>query len=52
MLWRSGGKERFYFDCPSACVVFNAGELAVIEYGSNEIVGLCRTEYMNPRQIR
>lgn len=32
-------------------MVFNAGELSMIEYGVNEIIGSCRTEYMNPHQI-
>eukprot|EP00898_Chlorokybus_atmophyticus_P006921 jgi/Chlat1/722/Chrsp104S01301 len=48
--WRnnSGGRERFFFDTPGAIMVHSAGELAVIEYGRNEIVGGCRTEHVSP----
>jgi intraflagellar transport protein 172 len=34
------------------CMIFNAGELAVVEYGSNEILGSVRTEFMNPHLLR
>ena len=34
------------------CMVFNAGELSLIEYGSNEILATVRTEFMNPHLIR
>jgi hypothetical protein len=37
---------------PKAALVYSAGEINVIEYGSNEILGICRTEYMNPRLVR
>lgn len=33
-------------------MIFNAGELALVEYGSNEILGSVRTEFMNPHLIR
>lgn len=33
-------------------MVFNAGELALVEYGSNDILGSVRTEFMNPHLIR
>ena len=33
-------------------MVFNAGELSLIEYGINEILGTVRTEFMNPHLIR
>ena len=32
-------------------MVFNAGELSIIEYGNNEIVGTCCTENMGPNKI-
>lgn len=32
-------------------MVFNAGELSLVEYGLNEILGSCRTEFMNPHLI-
>ena len=33
-------------------MVFNAGELSLIEYGINEILGTVRTEFMNPHLTR
>lgn len=33
-------------------MIFNAGELALIEYGANEVLGCVRTEFMNPHLIR
>lgn len=32
-------------------MVFNAGELTLVEYGVNETLGSCRTEHMNPHSI-
>ena len=34
------------------CMIFNAGELSLVEYGNNEILGTVRTEFMNPHLIR
>lgn len=45
------GKERFYFENPQVCMVYNAGELTLIEYGRDEVLGSCRTEHMNPHLI-
>nr|CAD7454857.1 unnamed protein product [Timema tahoe] len=47
----SGNNEKFYFDNPTVCLVFNAGELSLVEYGDNDILGSVRTEFMNPHQI-
>ena len=33
------------------CMIFNAGELSLVEYGQNEILGSVRTEFMNPHLI-
>ena len=44
--WRGSGNEKFDFSNESICMVFNAGELTVIEYGNNEPLGTCRTEHM------
>lgn len=33
------------------CLVFNAGELSLVEYGVNETLGCCRTEHMSPHLI-
>ena len=32
-------------------MIFNAGELTLVEYGENEILGCVRTEFMNPHLI-
>ena len=47
----SGGNERFYFENTNVCMIFNAGELSLVEYGKNEILGSVRTEFMNPHVI-
>ncbi|KAJ3074648.1 hypothetical protein HDU98_010644 [Podochytrium sp. JEL0797] len=49
--WTGVGNEKFHFDNPNVCLVFNAGELSLVEYGVNEILGSCRTEHMNPHLI-
>ena len=33
------------------CLVYNAGELSLIEYGQNSIMGSARTEHMSPYLI-
>jgi intraflagellar transport protein 172 len=47
--WGTGGQgnEKFVFDSLNVCIVFCAGELSLIEYGSNEILGQVRTEYIS-----
>ncbi|XP_066261495.1 intraflagellar transport protein 172 homolog [Euwallacea similis] len=40
--------EKFYFENPNVCLVFNAGELTIIEYGNNEVLCSVRTEFANP----
>lgn len=47
----SGRHERFYFENPNVCLVFNAGELSLVEYGDNYILGSVRTEFVNPHVI-
>ena len=32
-------------------MIFNAGELSLMEYGSNELLGSVRTEFVNPHLI-
>ncbi|PNF37590.1 hypothetical protein B7P43_G11975 [Cryptotermes secundus] len=52
VLWNSSGRnEKFYFDNPAVCLIFNAGELSLVVYGENDILGSVRTEFMNPHQI-
>lgn len=39
------------FDCATClqmCLVHKAGSLSVVEYGSNEVLAVCRTEHMSP----
>jgi intraflagellar transport protein 172 len=47
----SGGNEKFYFENENVCMIFNAGELCLVEYGSNELLGSVRTEFTNPHLI-
>ncbi len=30
------------------CLVHKAGSLSVVEYGSNDVLAVCRTEHMSP----
>ncbi|THD25249.1 Intraflagellar transport protein [Fasciola hepatica] len=47
--WNTKGtKAEFYFGYPNFCIIFGQGELFVIEYGVNEILGSVRTEFTNP----
>ncbi|XP_065212288.1 intraflagellar transport protein 172 homolog [Planococcus citri] len=47
----SSHTERFYFNNQNVCLIFNAGELTLVEYGNNEILTHVRTEFMNPHLI-
>lgn len=38
----SGHNERFFFDYANVCLIFNAGELSLVEYGENIILGSVR----------
>ncbi|CAG9768133.1 unnamed protein product [Ceutorhynchus assimilis] len=40
--------EKFYFENSNVCLVFNAGELTLIEYGNNSLLCSVRTEFANP----
>ncbi|KAJ3125766.1 hypothetical protein HK098_008226 [Nowakowskiella sp. JEL0407] len=46
-----GGMEKFYFENMHVCMVFNAGEMTLVEYGVNEVLGSVRTEHTNPHLI-
>lgn len=50
--WQTGKNEKFYFDVENICMIFSVGELSIVEYGVNKIVGTCRTEHTNPHSIR
>ena len=45
--WHGNGKEKFNFDNPSVCVVYYAGEVTLVEYGQNEVLGSVRTSHTN-----
>ncbi|XP_030200601.1 intraflagellar transport protein 172 homolog [Gadus morhua] len=47
----SGGNEKFFFENETVCMIFNAGELSLVEYENNQILGSVRTEFMNPHLI-
>ena len=49
--WRGSGNEKYDFSNPNICMVFNAGELFIVEYGVNDIIGTCRTENIHPSMI-
>ena len=49
--WRGSGNEKFFFGNPDICMIFNAGELTLVEYGVNEVIGSCRTEFMSHHLI-
>ncbi|CAM6098614.1 unnamed protein product [Calypogeia fissa] len=49
--WCGGGHEIFVLDNPLACMVHNAGELSLVEYGCNRVLGTCRTEHVSPYLI-
>ncbi|KAI4488597.1 hypothetical protein M0802_011487 [Mischocyttarus mexicanus] len=43
--------KNFFFEYPGVCLIFCAGELMVVEYGKNEILGSVRTEAINPHVV-
>eukprot|EP00672_Neobodo_designis_P025471 CAMPEP_0174835280 /NCGR_PEP_ID=MMETSP1114-20130205/5324_1 /TAXON_ID=312471 /ORGANISM="Neobodo designis, Strain CCAP 1951/1" /LENGTH=1775 /DNA_ID=CAMNT_0016069225 /DNA_START=364 /DNA_END=5691 /DNA_ORIENTATION=+ len=49
--WQLTGREHFIFDNPQVCMVFTGGELRLIEYGVNEVLGTCRTDHTNMHRI-
>ena len=49
--WRGFGREKFEFSNPGVCMIFNAGEVTLVEYGANDILGSFRTEQLRPHLI-
>ncbi|XP_041496081.1 intraflagellar transport protein 172 homolog [Microtus oregoni] len=47
----SGGNEKYFFENENVCMIFSAGELTLVEYGSNDSLGSVHTEFMNPHLI-
>ena len=49
--WKRSGQEKFDFSNYNVCMIYNTDGLALIEYGSNEILGYCPSEYINSNLI-
>ncbi|XP_074640366.1 intraflagellar transport protein 172 homolog [Tubulanus polymorphus] len=49
--WQSGGNEDYIFEYDNVCLISNAGEMSLVEYGTNEVLGCVRTEFTNPHLI-
>eukprot|EP01013_Petalomonas_cantuscygni_P006238 TRINITY_DN1715_c0_g1_i1.p1 TRINITY_DN1715_c0_g1~~TRINITY_DN1715_c0_g1_i1.p1 ORF type:complete len:1783 (-),score=555.37 TRINITY_DN1715_c0_g1_i1:358-5706(-) len=49
--WTSGGTEKYVFDNPGVALVYNAGELSLVQYGVNEILGTVRTDHISPHLL-
>ncbi|ESO08535.1 hypothetical protein HELRODRAFT_74793 [Helobdella robusta] len=47
----TGGHEKYSFDYDNVCLIFNAGELNIVEYGRDEVLGSVRTEFTNKHLI-
>lgn len=45
--WHGDGTEKYIFDNPSACVIYYAGEISIVEYGVNEFLGTIRTSHIS-----
>ena len=45
--WKRTGNEKFDFSNFNICMVYSNEGLALIEYGQNEILSYCPTEYIN-----
>lgn len=49
--WKGSGNQKYDFSNPDVCMIINAGELILVEYGNDEILGTARTEYTKPQLI-
>lgn len=49
--WKTTNKEKFAFDYDKICLISNQGELTIVEYGRNEILGSFRTEHVSQHLI-
>ena len=45
--WHGDGTEKYIFDNPAACIIYYAGEVSIVEYGIDEILGSVRTSFTN-----
>ncbi|MCQ2816330.1 MAG: hypothetical protein MJ252_03590 [archaeon] len=49
--WKKADNEKFDFSNTNVCMIYSSEGLALIEYGSNEILGYCPTEYIHSNLI-
>jgi len=49
--WNGSGKEKFDFNNPGIVMIYNAGDLTFVQYGNNEPIGHCRTEFISSHLI-
>lgn len=49
--WRNGAGEKYIFDNPNACVIHSAGELFVVEYGIDDVLGSVRTSFTSSHVV-
>ncbi|KAH3760349.1 intraflagellar transport protein [Pelomyxa schiedti] len=50
--WNSSGSDKFLFDNPKVCMILNAGELSIVEYGApKQPLGAIRTEFVHRHLI-
>eukprot|EP00428_Durinskia_dybowskii_P082899 CAMPEP_0170448638 /NCGR_PEP_ID=MMETSP0117_2-20130122/50820_1 /TAXON_ID=400756 /ORGANISM="Durinskia baltica, Strain CSIRO CS-38" /LENGTH=224 /DNA_ID=CAMNT_0010709831 /DNA_START=38 /DNA_END=710 /DNA_ORIENTATION=+ len=43
--WHGNGSEKYIFDNERACVIYFAGEVSIVEYGIDEVLGSVRTSF-------
>ncbi|KAJ7524123.1 hypothetical protein O6H91_18G078900 [Diphasiastrum complanatum] len=46
--WHGRGNEKFIIDDPLVCGIYSVGELYLVEYGCNKILGTCQTIFLSP----
>uniref|UniRef100_A0A0N4ZD27 WD_REPEATS_REGION domain-containing protein n=1 Tax=Parastrongyloides trichosuri TaxID=131310 RepID=A0A0N4ZD27_PARTI len=51
IVWNSAGNEKFIMESDNCCMIVNAGEISIVEYGIDEVIGWIRTEIINPHLI-
>uniref|UniRef100_A0AC35U6D2 WD_REPEATS_REGION domain-containing protein n=1 Tax=Rhabditophanes sp. KR3021 TaxID=114890 RepID=A0AC35U6D2_9BILA len=49
--WESAGNEKFIMEYENCCMIVNAGEINIVEYGIDNIIGWIRTEITNPHLL-
>jgi len=49
--WNGSGKEKFDFNNVGIVMIYNAGDLTFVQYGNNDPIGHCRTEFISSHLI-